>query len=176
MGVGMGSGGGGPVMCPVCRTTDNVAAGGPHKGRLASKLASGPNHTGDGCMHFIEGIIIAAMAAGAGKYYADDRGWPWLIPVGLVVAVLIVVGTIALVRSEGKDKRRAQAGRPRAAEIIATARYCSTCEGVFFPRGVPFAGVLAPEQFRHYVWTEAGYGDQLDPEAKAAEPPLKVVP
>jgi hypothetical protein len=42
---------------------------------------------------------------------------------------------------------------------------------VFFPSGTPWPHPLTPEQFRKYVWTEAGYGEQLDKKAKDASLP-----
>lgn len=80
-----------------------------------------------------------------------------------------MVGTVAVIRSEGKDKRRVEAGAGRAAEAAAGARFCSACDAVFFaPQGGPWEGVASPERFRHHVWTAGGYGDKLDEKAKAA--------
>ncbi|GAA4930598.1 hypothetical protein GCM10023237_60790 [Streptomyces coeruleoprunus] len=136
---------------------------------LATRLAPAPEHSGDGCVHFVEGMVIAFVAGAAGKYFADDRGLPWLTAVGAVVAVLIVVGTIALLRSETRDARRVRAGAPQAAALTAGARYCYTCRGVFHSSGGPWQGLLTPEQFRRHVWTAAGYGDLLDAKAKGDE-------
>ncbi|MEU9113592.1 hypothetical protein AB0D04_17860 [Streptomyces sp. NPDC048483] len=167
----------GPVTCPGCQTRENVSvaeARTDKRGRredLTTRLASAPNHTGDGCIHFCEGIVLAFVAGAAGKYFADERHLPWLTAVGAVVAVLIVVATIAIVRGETRDARRVRAGASRADALTAEARYCSTCQGVFYPSGHPWPGIVTPEHFRHHVWTAAGYGDQLDPKAKATELP-----
>ncbi|MCJ0874089.1 hypothetical protein [Streptomyces sp. AP-93] len=158
----------GPVVCPGCGTGENVPVADVQRGKDLIRLALAPNKTGDGCMNFIEGAVIAGLAAGAGAYYADDRGRPWLVPVGIVAALLVMVGTIAVIRSEGRDKRRVEAGAARAVEAAGGARYCSPCEGVFFPSGGPWQGVATPERFRHHVWTAGGYGDQLDEKTKAA--------
>ncbi|MFZ3499593.1 hypothetical protein ACODT5_41390 [Streptomyces sp. 5.8] len=163
-----GEANGGPVMCPGCGAGDNVPVADVQRGKDRLRLALAPNKTGDGCMNFIEGAVIAGLVAAAGAYYAEDRGWPWLVPVGIVAALLVMVGTVALIRSEGRDKRRVEASAARAAEVAAGARFCSACDGVFFPPGGPWQGVAAPERFRHHVWTAAGYGDLLDEKAKAA--------
>lgn len=159
---------GGPVSCPGCGTGDNVPVAAVQRGKDRIRLAPAPNKTGDGCANFIEGTVIAGLVACAGAYYADDRDWPWLLPAGIVGALLVMVGTIAVIRSEGKDKRRVEAGADRAAEAAAGARYCAPCDGVFYPSGGPWQGVAAPERFRHHVWTAGGYGDQLDEKEKAA--------
>jgi hypothetical protein len=122
-------------------------------------------------MHFGEGIVLAVMAGAAGKYFADDRDLPWLTAVGAVIGVLIVVATIVIVRDETRDARRVRAGASQAAALTAEARYCYTCQGVFYPSGHPWPGIVTPEHFRRHVWTAAGYGDQLDAEAKTTELP-----
>ncbi|MGV9289083.1 hypothetical protein [Streptomyces sp. NPDC003719] len=150
----------GPAVCPGCRTQDTALVAEARTGKrgrrddLGSRLAPAPEHTGNGCMHF------------AGKW-----GLPWLTVVGGVAAVLIFVATVAVVRTEHGDAQRVRAGESRAAALTAEARYCYTCQGVFQPSGTPWQGVLTPERFRHHVWTQAGYGDQLDGKAKAAELP-----
>ncbi|MFF8837636.1 hypothetical protein [Streptomyces sp. NPDC015130] len=90
---------------------------------------------GSGCMHFAEGTVIALMAGAAGKYYADDRGWPWLTAIGAVVAVLLFVGTIAIVRSENRDARKARAAVDRAAAAgTVPTYYCTACGEASSPR------------------------------------------
>lgn len=104
----------GPVVCPRCGTAGTVA------------VADATD--GSGCVHFAEGTVIALMAGAAGKYYADDRGLPWLTAVGAAVAVLLFVGTIAVVRGESRDTRRARAAVDRAlAAGTAATHYCATC-------------------------------------------------
>ncbi|REK84329.1 hypothetical protein DY245_43765 [Streptomyces inhibens] len=124
---------------------------------LTIKLASAPKDTGNGCIHVVEGIVLALVAGLAGKYFADERDLPWLTAVGVVVAVLIVVATIAIVRGETRDARRAQDGAARAAALTAEARFCYTCQGVFYPSGYPSPGIVTPEQFRQHVRTAAGH-------------------
>ncbi|MGV9697100.1 hypothetical protein ACWDTR_15270 [Streptomyces sp. NPDC003470] len=167
----------GPAVCPGCRTQDTAPVAEARTGKrgrrddLASRLAPAPEHTGNGCMHFAEGLLIAFLAGAAGAHFAGKWGLPWLTVVGGVAAVLIFVATVAIVRTEHGDAQRVRAGESRAAALTAEARYCYTCQGVFQPSGTPWQGVLTPERFRHHVWTQAGYGDQLDGKAKAAELP-----
>ncbi|MGI5447195.1 hypothetical protein ACQEVM_15720 [Streptomyces sp. CA-243310] len=166
-----------PAPCPGCGTSEHVPverARTDRSGRredLATRLASGPDHTGGGCTHLAEGIVIAGMAAAAGAYAADDRNLPWLTAVGAVAAVLILVATIAIVRGENRDARRVLAGAAWAAELTGDARYCPGCRGVFSASGSPWSQPVSPERFRLHVWTAAGYGDLLDAKAKAGEPP-----
>ncbi|MFF2778578.1 hypothetical protein ACFVU3_27115 [Streptomyces sp. NPDC058052] len=103
-----------PEACPRCGAADTVA--------VAEATET------SGCMHFAEGTVLALMAGAAGKYYADERDLPWLTAVGALVAVLLFVGTIAIVRSENRDARRARAAvdRAAAAGTVAT-HYCAAC-------------------------------------------------
>ncbi|MFF9066180.1 hypothetical protein ACF09E_12570 [Streptomyces sp. NPDC014891] len=81
-----------------------------------------------GCMHFAEGTVIALMAGAAGAYYADEWGRPWLTAVGAVVALLLFVGTIAVVRSGNRDARTARAAADRATAVGTEAtHYCAAC-------------------------------------------------
>ncbi|MFF1409762.1 hypothetical protein ACFVX6_08190 [Streptomyces sp. NPDC058289] len=106
---------GSQVACPGCGTADNVPVADVQRGKDRIRLAPAPNKTGDGCTNFVEGTVIAGLVAAAGAYYADDRDWPWLLPVGIIAALLVMVGTVAVIRSEGKDKRRVEAGAARPA-------------------------------------------------------------
>ncbi|MET9463410.1 hypothetical protein ABZY44_01065 [Streptomyces sp. NPDC006544] len=113
---------GGPPVCPWCGAEDTGAA-----------VPEVPD--GNGCLHFLEGTVMAAMAAAAGKHFADARGWPWLTPVGAVVALLVLAATIAVVRSDHRDRQRAQDAADRAAAVAAGApRHCTEC-GDAFPAG-----------------------------------------
>ncbi|MEW2556481.1 hypothetical protein [Streptomyces zhihengii] len=104
----------GPEGCPRCGAENVVAV---------AKATEG-----SGCTHFAEGTVISVMAGAAGKYYADDRGWPWLTVVGAVVAVLVFAGTIAVIRSENRDARKARAAVDRAtAAGVAATHYCAAC-------------------------------------------------
>lgn len=163
----------GPVACPGCRGWENVpvaAARVDERGRrekLPHRLAIAPAASGDWWIHLIEGLLLAFVAGAAGAYYAEERDLPWLTAAGGVAAVLVAAATIAIIRGEILEERRVRNGRPRANTLSAGARYCYPCRGVFYP-GSPWPGVLTPEQFRHHVWTGAGYGEQLDSEAKRA--------
>ncbi|TDC24239.1 hypothetical protein E1265_10375 [Streptomyces sp. 8K308] len=163
----------GPVVCPGCRTWENVPVAEARvdkrgrSERLSTRLAIAPASGGDWFIHSVEGVLIAVVAGSAGAYYAEERDLPWLTAVGAVAAVLILVATFAIIRDEVRDDRRVRAGRPRAEALSAGARYCYQCRGVFYP-GSGWPGVMTPEQFRHYVWTGAGYGGQLDGKAQQA--------
>ncbi|MGW6535515.1 hypothetical protein ACWGBV_07160 [Streptomyces sp. NPDC055051] len=104
----------GPVACPRCGAADTVP--------VADATET------SGCVHVAEGTVLALMAGAAGTYYADDRDLPWLTAVGAVVAVLLLAGTIAVVRGENRDARRARSAvdRAAAAGTVAT-HYCAAC-------------------------------------------------
>ncbi|MGV4928224.1 hypothetical protein K2224_37905 (plasmid) [Streptomyces sp. BHT-5-2] len=146
----------GPVACPGCRTWENVPVAeartdrGERREDLTTKPVSVPKDAGNGCMHVVEGLVLALVAGLAGKYFADERDLPWLTAVGVVVAALILVATIAIVRGETRDARRAQDGAVRAAALAAEARFCYPCQGVFYPSGHPSPEVVTPERFRQY--------------------------
>ncbi|MGW6703717.1 hypothetical protein ACWGDE_02310 [Streptomyces sp. NPDC054956] len=108
------------VPCPRCGATGTVLIG--------NALET------SGCMHVGEGTVIALMAAAAGKYYADEKGWPWLTAVGAVVAVAIFVGTIWLVRDGNRTAARARAAVDRArAQGVEATRYCGACREAYTP-------------------------------------------
>lgn len=93
---------------------------------------------GNGCLHFAEGTVLAVMAAAAGTYYADDRGWPWLTAVGAVVAVLVFAATIAVVRSENREARWARGVAEHVADHVTgiragAPRRCVNCGDDFTP-------------------------------------------
>ncbi|MFE9142725.1 hypothetical protein [Streptomyces tubercidicus] len=159
----------GPVACPGCQTRENVPVAeaqtdrGERREDLTTKLTPAPKGSDNGCLHVIEGILLALVAALAGQYFAEERDLPWLTTVGIVVAVLIVVATIAIVRSEARDARRAQDGVARATALTAEARFCYTCQGVFYPSGHPSPGTVTPEQFRQHVQTAVGHASSDRP-------------
>ncbi|MFF8409311.1 hypothetical protein [Streptomyces omiyaensis] len=111
----------GPVACTRCGAADTTAAAEATEG--------------SGCVHFAEGTVLALMAGAAGTYYADERDLPWLTAVGAVVALLLLAGTVAVVRSENRDARRARAAVARAAAAgTAATRYCAACGEASSPR------------------------------------------
>ncbi|MCZ1005562.1 hypothetical protein [Streptomyces lydicus] len=153
----------GLVACPGCQTRGNVPVaeartdGGERREDLAAKITPASKGSDNGCLHVVEGLVLAVVAGLAGKEFAEERDLPWLTAVGVVVAVLIVVATIAIVRSESRDARRAQDGVARATALTAEARFCYTCQGVFYPSGHPSPGIVTPEQYRRHVQTAVGH-------------------
>ncbi|GAA2247162.1 hypothetical protein GCM10010145_12850 [Streptomyces ruber] len=163
-----GCGGSGPAV----RAVPDVCAD-PEARRdgLADRLTQGPGLTSrsDTVVHTIEGLLLVFVGA-ALAHSGIRSGEPLYTVGGSVLAVLMLAVTAGVVRSEIRE-RRVQAGRPRADALWRAASHCSGCGAVFFPGGVPRSRPLTPEQFRKYVWTEAGYGDQLDERARDAAPP-----
>ncbi|MGW1993766.1 hypothetical protein [Embleya sp. NPDC001921] len=166
------------VRCPNCggseaRSVENaLSAKGASRKNLHDRLAKGPNTSGDGCLHFVEGMVMVAMAIGfAYTGVANDK--PLYTIGGAVVAVLLFVGTIAVVRGDRHDKDSESAGEARADPMWKPAHYCPACEAVFCPGDTPWRGTLAPEQFKRLVWRSAGYEHLLAPgdKAKTAEIP-----
>ncbi|MGW6689553.1 hypothetical protein [Streptomyces sp. NPDC054961] len=130
-GVGSAAGDGGAAegpdgrpVCPWCGAEDT--------GAVVPEVPDG-----NGCLHFLEGVVMAVMAAAAGQHYAEALDRPWLTPVGAVVALLVLAATIAVVRGDHRDRQRAREAVDRAAAVAAGApRHCAEC-GDAFPAGEP---------------------------------------
>ncbi|MBA2809810.1 hypothetical protein E0500_021000 [Streptomyces sp. KM273126] len=159
--------------CPGCggaeiRTVQETCAdpASVHDG-LSDRLASGPGvaSRGDSWLHFVEGALMTGVCAGlAYSGVQDDK--PLYTIGGSLLAVLLLIGTVVVIRGEARERRVVAAGRARAEELSRSASYCSGCASVFYADGTPWQGVLTPEQYQKYVWTEAGYGTRLDVRAK----------
>ncbi|MGW1216250.1 hypothetical protein ACWD5F_42125 [Streptomyces sp. NPDC002499] len=166
------------VVCPGCggaetRTVEQARLGkGALRDDLYGRLAPGPDKSGDGLLHFAEGMVLTGL--GVALAYTGVQQAEGLYTIGgVLLALVCFVGTIAVVRSDGREKAAAEAGAPRARQLWHPARYCDGCNSVFCPGGTPWQGMLTPEQFKKLVWTEAGYADQLvvGDKAKDAEIP-----
>jgi hypothetical protein len=139
---------------------------------LNSRLAPGPEKSGDGCLHFVEGMVITGIGV-ALAYTGLDQDKTLYTVGGVALAVVAFIGTLFVVRDDSREKSAETAGESRAARVWDPARYCDGCETVFCPGGTPWQGSLTPEQFKNLVWTEAGYHRQLgnDKAAEAEIPP-----
>lgn len=162
------------VNCPGCGAAEVAAvravAGGRGAARkeLATRLAKGPGKSGDGLLHFAEGMVLVALSLGW-AWMGTDPEKPLYVWGGIVLAVLLFVGTLVVVRGDGREKAAERAGAGRADVLWGPAHYCPGCERVFCPQGEPWRGLLTPEQFKKLVWGEAGYADQLAPGDGAKE-------
>lgn len=176
---------GGPtgVVCPGCGGTEVRAVEQARLGKgamrddLYGRLAPGPDKSGDGWMHFGEGMVLTGLGVVL-AYMGVHQDKPLYMVGGVLLALVCFVGTIAVVRSDGREKAAAEAGAPRAERLWRPAQYCYGCTSVFCPGGTPWRGVLTPEQFKKLVWTEAGYADQLvvGDKAKEVEIPADALP
>ncbi|QWB27344.1 MULTISPECIES: hypothetical protein [Streptomyces] len=174
---------GGPVrvVCPGCggaevRTVEQARGGkGALRDDLHGRLAPGPDKTGDGCMHFAEGMVLTGIGI-ALVFMGLQQDKPLYTIGGALLALVCFFGTFVVVRDDRREKDAAEAGNPRAERLWRPAYHCSDCSSVFCPGGTPWQGVLTPEQFKKLVWTEAGYADQLPAgdKAKDAELPADV--
>ncbi|MGW6318900.1 hypothetical protein [Streptomyces sp. NPDC055099] len=170
------------VVCPGCgggevRTVEEARGGkGSMREGLHGRLEPGPDKTGDGCLHFVEGMLLTGLGV-ALAYTGVEEDKPLYTIGGVVLALVCFFGTFMVVRSDGREKSAEEAGEARAKRLWQPARYCYGCTSVFCPGGTPWQGVLTPEQFKKLVWTEAGYADQLQPgdKAKDAELPADVL-
>ncbi|MEU6367927.1 hypothetical protein ABZ876_19830 [Streptomyces sp. NPDC046931] len=157
------------VICPGCasagaRAVPEVCA--DHAaGRegLADRLARSPGVPSrfDSFLHFVEGMLMVGVGV-ALAYGGVDDDQPFFTVGGSLLAVLVFAGTIVVVRGEGRERALVAAGAPRADALWRSAYYCAGCASVFCPGGAPWQGRLTPEQFKKLVWTEAGYGKQLE--------------
>ncbi|MGI5136116.1 MULTISPECIES: hypothetical protein [unclassified Streptomyces] len=157
------------AICPGCasagvRTVPEICADhAAMREGLADRLARTPGVPSrfDRFLHFAEGLLMA----GVGVVLAYDgigSGKPLFTIGGSLLAVLLFAGTIVVVRGEGRERAVVAAGEPRADALWRSAYYCPGCASVFCPDGAPWQGLLTPEQFKKFVWTEAGYGKQLE--------------
>ncbi|WP_319244397.1 hypothetical protein [Streptomyces sp. MB09-02B] len=171
-----------PVMavCPRCgasepsvRTVPDACAAPDSPGSgLSDRLAKAPGVESrfDSSLHFLEGMALTVVCAGLAQHGVQDDK-PLFTIGGAVLAVLLFVGTLWVVRGEARERATVAAGRPRAEELWNPAHHCASCESVFYPTGSPWAGPLTTDQFRKYVWTEAGFTKQLDEKLKQVELP-----
>ncbi|MFJ7046549.1 hypothetical protein ACIQVC_24510 [Streptomyces sp. NPDC101112] len=165
-----GCGGSGPSVRTVAETCADPES---RTGGLTDRLARSPGVPSrfDTVLHFIEGMILVAMGAYLARSgLQNDK--PVYTIAGCLLAVALFVGTLAVVRGELRERKAVLRGEPRAELLWRPAHHCSACGAVFYPAGTPWQGALTPEQFQKYVWTEAGYGRQLDKKVKdVALPP-----
>ncbi|MFG3256212.1 hypothetical protein [Streptomyces sp. NPDC048172] len=169
------------VICPRCggseaRPVAEARGGkGAFRKELGTRLQKSPEKSGDGCLHFIEGMVLTGMGA-ALAYTGVDQEKPLYLAGGVVLALICFFGTIAVVRGDRREKDAEEDGLAKADWLWEPAHYCYGCEGVFCPGGTPWLGVLDTDQFKKMVWTEAGYGDQLTDKSKNAEVPPGTLP
>ncbi|UUU30123.1 hypothetical protein JIX56_09605 [Streptomyces sp. CA-210063] len=164
-----GCGGTGPAVRTVA---DACADPESRRGGLTDRLARSPGvHDGsDSLVHFLEGMVMAGIGAGL-AYSGVQNDKPLYTIGGSLLAVLLFVGTIVVVRGERRERKAVVAGEAHAERLWRPAHHCSSCGSVFYPGGSPWPGPLTPEQFKKYVWTEAGYGKQLDTKVKGVSLP-----
>lgn len=169
--------------CPSCGSSEVSTVERARRGKGASRhdlygrLAPGPVKTGDGCLHFVEGMVLTGLGI-ALAYMGVQQDKPLYTVGGAALALICLLGTFKVVRDDVQEKAESEAGAPRADQLWRPAHYCSGCASVFCPGGIPWKGTLTPEQFKKLVWTEAGYADQLlvGDKAKDAEIPSGVLP
>lgn len=170
----------GTVVCPGCgasgpavRTVPDACADpdSPRSG-LSDRLAKSPgaDSTFDSVLHFLEGMVLTGVCAGLAQHGVQDDN-PLFTIGGAVLAVLLFAGTFWVIRGESRERATVKAGRPRAEALWTPAHYCASCESVFYPTGIPWPGPLTTDQFRKYVWTEAGFTEQLDEKLRQLELP-----
>ncbi|WP_371544786.1 hypothetical protein OG266_10130 [Streptomyces sp. NBC_00554] len=180
------------VMCPGCggssvRTVEQArserkagekagekadwrSGGKPERGSLADRLAVSPGATDsfDSFMHFLEGMVFTGLGVGL-AYTGVQQDKPLYTIGGVLLAVLLFVGTIVVIRGEARERVVVPRGELRAERLWRAGYYCSGCESVFCPDGLQWQGTLTPEQFKKLMWTEAGYADRLAHDDKAKE-------
>ncbi|WP_329894871.1 hypothetical protein [Streptomyces sp. SP17KL33] len=178
----VGEFGAAPLMavCPRCgasgpsvRTVPDACAAPESPGSgLSDRLAKAPGTESrfDSVLHFLEGMALTAVCAGLAQHGVQNDK-PLFTIGGAVLAVLLFVGTLWVIRGEARERATVTAGRPRADELWNTAHYCASCESVFYPTGSPWSGPLTTDQFRKYVWTEAGFDKQLEEQLRQVELP-----
>ncbi|MGR6973428.1 hypothetical protein ACU639_28200 [Streptomyces cynarae] len=157
------------VKCPGCgsaaaRAVPEVCADhASMREGLADRLARSPDAPSrfDSCVHFLEGMLMVGVGAAlACSGVAHHQ--PLYTAGGSLLAILLLVGTVVVVRGEARERAFVTAGEARAEALWRPAYHCAGCASVFCPGGTPWHGLLTPEQFKKFVWTEAGYDKQLE--------------
>lgn len=159
------------------RSVEEATTGkGALREQLARRLAKGPDKGGDGCLHLVEGMVITGIGIALAVFGVQQHKQLYVTG-GVGMAVVMFIGTLVVVRGDGREKAAEQAGADRADRFWQPARYCYGCTSVFCPGGAPWQGTLTPEQFKKLVWTQAGYADQLDggDRARDAEVPQGIL-
>ncbi|MFM9594567.1 hypothetical protein ACKI1J_31140 [Streptomyces scabiei] len=174
-----------PVPCPHCgasgptvRTVPDACAD-PDSRRsgLSDRLAKAPGaHSRfDSFTHFLEGMVLAGIGAGL-AYSGVQNDKPLYTAGGAVLAVLLFAGTLWVIRGEARERAAVTAGGPRADALWRPARHCASCDRVFYPTGSPWPVPLTTDQFRKYVWTEAGFERHLEGRLASVELPHRTSP
>ncbi|WP_338895468.1 hypothetical protein WBG99_06905 [Streptomyces sp. TG1A-60] len=168
------------VVCPRCgasgppvRTVAEACADpGSARSGLSDRLAKTPDvpSGSDSVMHVLEGMVLAGIGAGLAHSGVQHDKPPYTIG-GTLLAVLLLVGTLVVIRGEFRERAAVAAGEPRAERVWRPAHHCASCACVFYPAGTPWPGPLTPDQFRKYVWTEAGFDQQIDERLRDVELP-----
>lgn len=165
------------VVCPGCGATEVTTVAQARTGRGASRrdlhgrLAPGPDKSGGGCLHVLEGMALTALGVALAAKGVDEHKILYTAG-GVLLALFCFFGLFTVVRDDRREKAAAEAGAGRADRLWRPACYCQGCGSVFCPGGDPWQGVLTPEQFKKLVWTEAGYADQLPAGDKAKDADL----
>jgi hypothetical protein len=151
---------------------DACAAPDSPRSGLSDRLAKAPGvHSAfDSFTHFLEGMVLAGIGAGL-AYSGVQNDKPLYTVGGTILAALLFVGTLWVIRGEARERATVAAGKPRAEHLWQSAHYCASCESVFYPSGSPWPGPLTTDQFRKYVWTEAGFDKQIDERLRKVELP-----
>ncbi|MFM9454996.1 hypothetical protein [Streptomyces europaeiscabiei] len=168
------------VVCPRCgasgpavRTVPDACADpdSPRSG-LSDRLAKAPGVESrfDSFVHFLEGMAMAGVCAGLAQHGVQEDK-PLFTIGGSVLAVLLFAGTLWVIRGESRERTTVTAGKPRAEDLWNPAHHCASCESVFYPTGSPWPGPLTTDQFRKFVWTEAGFDKHLDEQLRQVELP-----
>ncbi|MDX2826361.1 hypothetical protein PV416_36155, partial [Streptomyces ipomoeae] len=168
------------VVCPGCGATgpsvrtvaETCADPEARRGGLVDRLAKAPGvHSGsDSVLHFLEGMVLSGIGVGL-AYSGVQNDKPLYTIGGSILAVLLFVGTLAVIRDERRERNIVASGRARAEGLWSPAYHCSSCDSVFYPGGSPWPGPLTPEQFKKYVWTEAGFDKLFDKQMKGVDLP-----
>ncbi|MFF3904709.1 hypothetical protein ACFYZJ_01630 [Streptomyces sp. NPDC001848] len=157
------------VKCPGCgsaavRSVPEVCADhASMRDGLADRLARSPGAPTrfDSGVHCLEGMLLAGVGI-ALAYGGIAHHRPPYTAGGALLAALLLVGTAVVVRREARERALVTAGESRAEALWRPAYHCAGCASVFCPGGTPWQGLLTPEQFKKFVWTEAGYDKELE--------------
>lgn len=162
--------------CPGCggqdiRTVEMAAGSLRHN--LDERLAVRPREPSP-VLVTLEALVFLALAV-ALAWNGWEEGSTLKLSGGVVAAAVVVICTVAALRSDQREVVLVEAGWSTANRLTARAYYCHQCDQVFCPGDTPWRGMLTPEQFKKLIWTEAGYGEKLTGKARKSEIPAETL-
>ncbi|MGX9226834.1 hypothetical protein ACWV95_12035 [Streptomyces albus] len=127
------------AVCPTCGGTavrpvsEARYAKGSMRKDLTTRLAKGPEKGGDGCLHFLEGMVLTGIGV-ALAWTGHQQDKPLYLFGGIALAVLCFAGTLGVVRSDRRERAAEKAGDQRASRVWEPAPLLRRLRNGLLPR------------------------------------------